>query len=264
MSFTVVEWKDPEIAPVFPESLFQTRLAVAIGVFDGVHLGHQRLLDTVTKQKRGVPTVLTFVNNPASFTRPETYLGEISTFKQRLELFSNFGIELVIALHFSPRFSRLKGDSFLDLFLSYSPTVSHMVVGFDFHLGRGRDIHADEIRRLLEGRGIRVDIVPALTDNGEPISSSRIRHCIREGKLREAETLLGRPFEIQMNGRIHPEEISKTQLVPETGTYAGRFFSSGRTCDGRVEITDNHLRWDVPTLGWEKIQIFEEVDRNKE
>ena len=240
-------WKDPQAPPPgFPS---QRPVSLAVGVFDGVHRGHQELLrravtDAATMPD-GIPAVLTFDPNPARLTRPDSYLGDLSTITQRMRRFAECGIEEVLVVEFSPQFASMSGYGFLERILALFPYLRLTVVGYNFHLGHNRDVHADELSRWMGERGIRVDIVGALKDNVDSISSSRIRRAVAAGDLGHAETLLGRPYTVAIDGGLPSHRNECPQLLPPPGSYVCTLVGEGSSREGMMGVSqDGTLTWE--------------------
>jgi riboflavin kinase/FMN adenylyltransferase len=240
-------WNDP----LHPPPGFPTHrpVSLAVGVFDGVHLGHQELLKRAVADaaelEHGIPAVLTFDPNPAKLTRPESYLGDLSTRRLRLEFFARSGIEEAIVVEFDDRFASIRGFDFLERIMTMFPYLRLMVVGYDFHLGYKRDVHASELSRWMAERGVRVDIVPALKDNTGSISSSRIRRAVAVGDLELAASLLGRPYTVAIDNGLPSHRDDIAQLLPPPGTYRCEFVQEDSNREGMIRISRNGiLRWE--------------------
>ncbi|MEX2442289.1 MAG: hypothetical protein WD492_01700 [Alkalispirochaeta sp.] len=240
-------WTDPEAPPEgFPTN---RPVSLAVGVFDGVHRGHQELLHRAVEDARalehGIPAVLTFDPNPARLVRPDNYLGDLSTMQDRMRYFAEYGVEEAIVVAFSSRFAAMSGFSFLKRILSLFPYLQLVVVGFNFHLGHNRDVHATELARWMEERSIRVDIVQALKDNDDSISSSRIRRAVAAGDLGHAAGMLGRPYTVSINGRFPSHRSECLQLLPPSGDYMCTFVQEESSREGMMSVAeDGTLEWE--------------------
>jgi len=174
---------------------------LALGNFDGVHLGHREVIRAAHKeaQKLGVEThVLTFEPHPYSLFKKEggPFLLTKPSVKHRLLL--EAGADRVITLPFTPVFGAKTPEEFIHDVLIEGCAVRHVVVGFDFVFGQGRGGDRDALRLKLKPLNVGVTEVPPFRDaKGEVISSSRIRAALRQGKPGVAQTLLGRPFALQ-------------------------------------------------------------------
>jgi riboflavin kinase / FMN adenylyltransferase len=242
-------WDDPEHPPEgFPTS---RPVSLAVGVFDGVHRGHQELLERAVTDARGldhgIPAVLTFDPNPSRLIHPDSYLGDLSTRNLRLSFFAQAGIEEVILVRFNERFATIRGTDFLEKIMHLFPHLRLVVVGFNFHLGHNRDVHAEELSRWMARRGVRVDIVAALKDNNESISSSRIRRAVAVGDLELAATLLGRPYTVAAGGALPSHRSECHQLLPPPGTYECLYVREDSNREGMIRVSEDG------TLTWERI-----------
>jgi len=168
-------------------------LAVTVGVFDGVHLGHRSLIRQICSPFPVplLPTVVTFKQNPLKTLMPETFTGDICTVEEKLRILESLGVKLAVLIDFSEEFSRINGRDFIDLLLGSRP-VKLIALGRNFRCGHGLDTGAEEIRRFASDRGIETCIAEPVIDGGLPVSSSRIRQALAAGRVAEAERLLGR------------------------------------------------------------------------
>ncbi|MDR2048843.1 MAG: FAD synthetase family protein, partial [Treponema sp.] len=168
--------------------------ALTIGVFDGIHRGHRALIGKITaKAPLLVPAVLTFRDNPKKIIRPGVFEGDILDFREKIRLFEELGVELCVVIDFSADFGKLDGREFFSLvYRCLHP--AYAVIGSNFRCGFGRDTGAEAFRLLGKEKGVEVEIVPPVLENGQPVSSSRIRSALRAGNVEEAALLLGRPL----------------------------------------------------------------------
>jgi riboflavin kinase/FMN adenylyltransferase len=204
-----------------PDELVRAERAVAIGSFDGVHLGHRRVLDALRSDGRRT-TVVTFWPHPRLVLGNQVEL--LSTLKRRLELLEETGIDEVLVVEFTPELARLEPQEFAESLLRRIGT-STIAVGENFRFGRG----ATGDPALLGELGFDVIPVPIV----EEVSSTAIRTLLREGDVVDAARLLGRPAEVegivvlgsQRGGTLgFPTANLSVQpelLVPAYGIYAG-------------------------------------------
>jgi len=171
-------------------------LALTVGVFDGIHLGHQVLIRKICARTPEtvsiIPAVITFKQNPLKIIKAESsFSGDIYTLDQKLCVFKELGVQLTVLIDFSRNFSKISGREFIDLLLGSRP-VKLIAVGRNFRCGHNLDTGAGEIQNLAGMRGIETWIAEPVMDGGYPVSSSRIRQALASGQKAEAERLLGR------------------------------------------------------------------------
>lgn len=167
--------------------------ALALGNFDGVHLGHQALFRVAASL--GVPAVLTFEPHPGKVLQPELAPKLITTLSRKLELFSAYGVAAAVVLPFTKAFASTSAEAF-EASLLDGLKASSLVVGQDFTYGARR---AGTVARLAEAaraRSARVQVVEPVTVEGVVASSSRIREYLLEGRVSAARALLGRAFDL--------------------------------------------------------------------
>jgi riboflavin kinase/FMN adenylyltransferase len=214
-----VSWKDFTGDTRYRE----TDAAVTVGVFDGVHIGHQKLISRILGRKELEPVIITFLENPSRVFHPRGYLGDISTLKQKLKYFDEHGAGLVVLIDFSPDFSKLSGRSFIRL-ISEHLGLRYLVVGENFHCGRDNDTNARDIQEMLEDRHIGVDILEPVCFKDERVSSTRIRKEILRGRVEDVREMLGKPYALDVtpagrfrDGRVPLDALE--QIVPPAGSY---------------------------------------------
>ncbi len=209
-------------------------LAVAVGNFDGVHLGHRALLQAARDQARttgGTAAVLTFTPHPARLFAPDRAPPLILSLERRLQLIEEAGIALAVVEPFTPEFAAIEADDFVRDVLARDLGARQVVVGYDFSFGRGRAGRPDRLRALGKDLNLGVEIIEPVAVAGVTCSSTRVRQLVREGRVAEAAALLGRPYEIEGpiargagRGRTlgYPTAnlVPEAELLPRLGIYA--------------------------------------------
>lgn len=211
--------------------------SVAIGNFDGVHLGHQRLLTKMLEESKrlGIPSVvLTFYPHPVELLRPEKKLERLFTTAEKLTCLEDLHIPYVLVANFDHKLAELSPEIFFDNYLKNGLKAKSVTVGFDFHFGKARSGNADTLKGLGKKNGIEVTVVDALEKDGVKISSSFIRENLRVGAVDKARTVLGRPYFITglvSHGDSRGEKIGfptanlkppEEKLLPKDGVYVTR------------------------------------------
>ena len=227
------------------------RAIATIGVFDGVHLGHRALLDTVqqaAREARGVAAAVTFRPPPDAILRPRAPVAEITPWAAKRTLLLRSGIARLLALRFSRALASLPPEAFVDQVLLREFDLAGLVIGYDFRFGAKGAGDAALLRRLGRRHGFRVHRVPAVLYEGRPISSTRIREAVRRGAVARAGAMLGRDFAVGgrvVSGRGLGKRLlvptanllpAPTQLLPGPGVYLTRVRRRGRAWAGVAQV----------------------------
>ncbi len=208
--------------------------AVTIGNFDGVHVGHEKILRGVIERARSVDllsAVLTFYPHPARVLRPEVAPGLLETLPQRLAQFEALGMDAALVLKFDLELAKASAEDFVRTFLVETLRTRAVLVGANFRFGHKQ---AGDVRLLAElGRqnALGVEIVEPVVVDGIVVSSSAIRQAVREGRVEEARRMLGRPFAlgggIRTGTGLGRELVVPTlnlateqETLPKNGVYA--------------------------------------------
>jgi riboflavin kinase/FMN adenylyltransferase len=184
---------------------------LAIGNFDGLHLGHRALLErlTATARQHGLPSaVMSFEPHPRELFSPDQAPARLTSLREKLALLEACGIDEVHLLHFNRRLAGLPAEEFVERLLVRGLGVRHLIVGDDFRFGKGRggDFSLLETEGLRHGFG--VEAMPTIELAGERVSSSAVRVTLAAGDLEHAARLLGRPYCIA--GRVvHGDKIGR-------------------------------------------------------
>jgi riboflavin kinase / FMN adenylyltransferase len=173
--------------------------AVALGAFDGIHLGHRAILGTAVAQARHGQldaVVCTFDRHPMEVLQPERAPLPITTLDERLELITETGIDTVVVVPFTREVAAVEAKAFVQDVLVATLRARDIVVGFNHRFGRGARGDAELLESLAGPLGFSAHIVPALMVDGVTVSSSEIRGALQLGDLTSAERLLGRQYSI--------------------------------------------------------------------
>jgi riboflavin kinase/FMN adenylyltransferase len=173
---------------------------VAIGVFDGVHLGHQRIVKeavTVAESLEARPTVVTFYPHPEAVLRPGSEPSALTLPGRKAEILWELGIEEVVTVAFDQQFARLTPESFCGVVLSARLGARAVMVGENFRFGRYGAGTAADLAVFGSAHGFSVRPVPLVKEADEPVSSTRIRSLLHAGEVAQAAGLLGRPHRLE-------------------------------------------------------------------
>jgi riboflavin kinase / FMN adenylyltransferase len=230
--------RDQSVCPRPPEGT-----AVTIGAYDGVHLGHRSVIAEVRRRaaEDGLRSaVVTFDRHPASVVRPESAPRLLTDLDQKIELLAQTGVDYCLVVTFDEGRSRESAEDFVHEVLLDCLNARVVVVGEDFHFGHRRSGNVPLLRKLGAEAGFAVEGLHLVGTDGRPagdhaqVSSTRIRHLLAEGKVGEANALLGRQYElrgvvVRGDGRGGPElgfptanvSVPGDILLPADGIYAG-------------------------------------------
>ncbi|HEY4187374.1 MAG TPA: bifunctional riboflavin kinase/FAD synthetase [Polyangia bacterium] len=212
------------------------RAAIVIGNFDGVHRGHQALLETARRladTTGGEVVALTFDPHPARLLAPALAPPLIFSFERRAELLGEAGADIVVVEPFTREFAAVEAEAFGSDVLGRDLNPAHVVVGYDFSFGKGRRGDTAMLEALGARFGFGVSIVRRVSIHGLTCSSTKVREFVLEGRVEGAAVLMGRPFEITgevIRGAGRGRGIgfptanirSEAELLPRAGIYAAR------------------------------------------
>ena len=253
-----------------PETLQDT--VVAIGVFDGVHRGHQEILKQTVREAKSqglMPVALTFDIHPTELFAPQQSPPYIASLSQRVELVEAHGggIEAVAVVRFDKAFAGLSPEAFVADVLEGTLGARHVLVGADFCYGTQRSGSVTTLLRDGARNGFAVTVVPPILIGGERVSSTQIRGLVADGDLPAATHLLGHPFVVQ-GIVVHGKQLGRTlgyptanlaptqpgQLLPGNGVYAAYArLADGRTVRAAVSVGTNPT---TDTDGGRKVEAF--------
>jgi riboflavin kinase / FMN adenylyltransferase len=206
---------------------------LTLGVFDGLHLGHQLIVRTVTERARAlnaVPTVITFDPHPRAVLHPESAPPLLQTFDQKIEAFGVLGLEQTIVIRFNKEFAQVRAEEFLREVVRDRLQAREVYLGRGFAFGHNREGNIELLQKVSRQLGFRAEEVPEVALRGQRISSSRIRALLTEGRVNLARRMLGRPYGVE--GRVvRGQERGRTlgfptanlrpqnRVIPRGGVY---------------------------------------------
>lgn len=225
--FSAEDW-----AAHFPNKSQPT--AIAIGNFDGVHLGHQQILRRVlerARQERCLAAVLTFYPHPTQVLRPAEASPLLMALDQRLAAIAALGLDAALVVRFDADFSKISPEDFVLRYLVETMHARMVAVGENFRFGHRQAGDVNTLSDLGKRWNFDVASVAPVVANGVIVSSTAIRKCIRDGQVEDAARMLGRPYAVE--GEIRPGEglgrkhvvptlnlSTQHELLPKFGVYA--------------------------------------------
>ncbi len=234
------------------------KLVLTIGNFDGVHIGHQRILRRVLEDARaigGTPMAMSFEPHPVKVLSPERGIKLMTPVEEKARIMEAMGIKKLLLVNFNRDFASLEPDEFVRDVLVERLHPVEIIVGHDYAFGKGKKGTTGILRRRGRRYGFRLSVVRNAKINGKVVSSSRCRRYLDAGRVEDAAKLLGRPYMIEgtvikgagRGGRLlgYPTANISTphELIPKEGVYAVKVRFNGDIYNGVANIGEN------PTFG---------------
>ena len=260
-----------------------TNTIVTIGTFDGVHLGHQKIIERLVelKKQRGGETLLfTFDPHPRKVLFPEqTDLKLITTTKEKCALLEKFGIDNVLVFPFTKEFSQTQADDYVSNIIATGLKTKMLVIGYDHRFGANREGNIETLKELAPGYEFEVEEIPAQEINQLNVSSTRIRRAIEEGDIKTANDFLGYEFFVTGNV-VKGKQLGRTigyptanifvedkdKLLPKIGVYAVNVIYENKKYKGMLNVginpttdTDNKIKVEVNIFDFDKDIYGEEL-----
>ena len=226
-------------------------LAVTIGVFDGVHLGHRHLIDTLKRraaERRLASGVVTLHPDPVQVLRPDVRIAYLTSLEERVELLRATGVDAVAPLTFTSEVAELSAFQFLEL-LHATLEIAYVLMGPDHAFGRGREGTPRRVAEIGEESGFEVEVLPApLEGTSGAVSATAIRNALAAGEMELVASLLGRPFSIRgpvVRGAERGRTIgfptaniavTPDRALPAYGVYVTRAIVGARTYASATNI----------------------------
>ena len=211
----------------------QRPTVLTLGVFDGLHLGHQLIMRTVVERAHlvgAIPTVITFDPHPRAVLHPQSAPPLLQTLDQKVEGFGVLGIEQTIVIRFTEEFSLISAESFLEDVVKERLQAKEVYLGRGFAFGHNRDGNIDLLQRVGGKLGFVAGEVPEVRVRNQRVSSSKVRQLLQQGKVNLARRMLGRPYGVEgrvtrgkerghvlgfPTANLHPQN----RVIPANGVY---------------------------------------------
>lgn len=241
-------------------------IALAAGVFDGVHVGHRAVIALAREKaaaSQGQAWVLTFEPHPLKILQPKAAPALLTSTPHKLALLSSLGVDGCVLLPFDHNLARIEPEAFIDDLCDAAPSLRDMIVGENWTFGHRARGNTALLRSIAARKDLSVNVVPGLTWNGAVVSSTRIRQAVTAGHLDDAAAMLGRPFSM-MGTVVHGKKVGRTlgfptanvdphnEVRPPSGIYAvrvvvdnaslpGAAYVSGETSAVEQDIVEVHI-----------------------
>ena len=244
----------------------QNNIIATVGTFDGLHLGHKKILNILKSRAvktNGKSTVLTFWPHPRFVLGKINGLELLNTIDEKIKLFTENNIDILINYKFTKEFASLSSYEFVSKILVNKLKIKGLILGYDHHFGKNREGRFEKLKECADKFGFFIEQVDALSLNGENISSTKIRNYIKTGNIEKANIFLGYNYFLQ-GKTIKGNKLGRKlgfptanisvpdyKLLPEAGVYAVNVDVFGKTFQG---ITNIGFR---PTVSDKKIKTIE-------
>ncbi|NOY48208.1 MAG: bifunctional riboflavin kinase/FAD synthetase [Chlorobi bacterium] len=247
------------------ESYSKNKSVVTIGTFDGVHIGHQKIIERlvkIAKTENLQAVVLTFFPHPRMVIQKDANIKLINTIDEKSKLLEKLGVNNLVIKEFTLEFSRLTALEFVRDILVNKLQVKHIIIGYDHHFGRNRTANVNDLKEFGEVYDFEITEISAQDIAEVTVSSTKIRNALLNGDIKEANTFLGYHFMLTgvvVKGKslgkqigfptanLHIQENYK--LIPKNGSYIVKSDIEGKTVFGMMNIGIN------PTVNGEEQSI---------
>ena len=219
----------------WPGTRVRRPLCLAVGVFDGVHRGHQAIVSAAVKRAArsgAIPAALTFEPHPQAVLNPKGAPALLTPNEEKLALLRSMGIRLVVIARFDRKLAQTAAEEFVRDVLAGQLRAAIVVVGEDWRFGASGRGSPDLLRTMARCLGFQLRVVPSVAVRGEKVSSTRIRALVQQGRVAAACQLLGRPYQLagevvkgsglgrQLGYPTANLQVPKEKLLPQDGIYA--------------------------------------------
>ena len=257
---------------------------ITVGTFDGVHLGHQKIITHLVKkakQKNCGTLLLTFDPHPRKVVQPSNAPMLLQTIEERSEILSKLGLEIIFVQPFTKAFSKLNAEEYVKDILVNQLNVEHLLVGYNHRFGRNRTANIFDLKKLGKKYKFSVGEIQAHIVNKITVSSTKIRHAINNGNIKYANSLLGHTYKLKgivMKGRQNGKKIGfptanvkineREKILPKNGVYAVKVNYNKMTNLAMMNIgtnptfSGNYISNEVHLINWDgnlykkEIEIF--------
>ena len=257
---------------------------ITVGTFDGVHLGHQKIITHLVKkakQKNCGTLLLTFDPHPRKVVQPSNAPMLLQTIEERSEILSKLGLEIIFVQPFTKAFSKLNAEEYVKDILVNQLNVEHLLVGYNHRFGKNRNANIFDLKKLGKKYKFSVGEIQAHIVNKITVSSTKIRHAINNGNIKYANSLLGHTYKLKgivMKGRQNGKKIGfptanvkineREKILPKNGVYAVKVNYNEMTNLAMMNIgtnptfSGNYISNEVHLINWDgnlykkEIEIF--------
>ena len=257
---------------------------ITVGTFDGVHLGHQKIITHLikkAKQKNCGTLLLTFDPHPRKVVQPSNAPMLLQTIEERSEILSKLGLEIIFVQPFTKAFSKLNAEEYVKDILVNQLNVEHLLVGYNHRFGKNRTANIFDLKKLGKKYKFSVGEIQAHIVNKITVSSTKIRHAINNGNIKYANSLLGHTYKLKgivMKGRQNGKKIGfptanvkineREKILPKNGVYAVKVNYNEMTNLAMMNIgtnptfSGNYISNEVHLINWDgnlykkEIEIF--------
>ena len=233
----------------------QQPTVLTIGTFDGVHLGHQKIVErvvTTARQEGLLATVFTFFPHPRMVVQHDKGLKLIHTLEEKKQLLQQLGVDLLVVQPFNEAFAQLTAEEFVSTILVQRLNVKKVIIGYDHRFGRNRTANIDDMRLFGEKYGFAVEEISVQEVDEVSVSSTKIREALNKGDVTTAEHYLGTPYSLT-GTVVHGLKLGRTlgyptaniqvtedyKLIPKDGVYAVYSYIGSRKVYGMMSIGKN-------------------------
>lgn len=242
----------------------QKPLALSLGMFDGVHLGHKSIIDeliNVGTENNLETAILTFWPHPRFVFNPNEDLKLLNTIEEKKELIQKYNIDNLFLKEFDDEFRNLTGEEFVRQILVDKLNVKYLIIGYDHSFGKNKSGNFELLQKLSKELDFEVEQMEAINIHENNISSTKVRNALLTGNIKDANEMLGYPYSVS-GTVVHGKKIGRTigyptanidtesiKLLPKKGAYIVEVLVKGNQYKGMLSIGTN------PTVNGEKLTI---------